>query len=224
MSELNTKRWNEAYEAGKYEGDPPVAFVGTIIESASGLGTKAQGLYVGCGNGRNFMPLVSAGLNLDGIDISSTAITQLRERQPGLTNRLTVGDFLEFTPKAALDYIVAIQVFQHGNETEVNNYFKRARGLLKPGGLLYLRVNAIGTDIFHEHEVCERTTSGSQTVRYLDGPKKDMLIHFYSADELAALAAQHNFTITSPLMAVSEQRQAPKTGSWIQWESIWQST
>ena len=32
------------------------------------------GLYIGCGNGRNYVPLVEAGLDLVGLDVSATAI------------------------------------------------------------------------------------------------------------------------------------------------------
>ena len=37
-----------------------------------------HGLYVGCGNGRNLLPLLDAGLDLTGLDISRQAIAQLR--------------------------------------------------------------------------------------------------------------------------------------------------
>jgi hypothetical protein len=50
-----------------------------------------------------------------------------------------------------------------------------------------LRVNATGTDIWPEHEVTERHPDGGLTVRYLAGPKRHLLIHFFSAAELGAL-------------------------------------
>ncbi len=40
------------------------------------------GLYIGCGNGRNYLPLAAAGLDLTGLDISAPAITQLTARAP----------------------------------------------------------------------------------------------------------------------------------------------
>jgi SAM-dependent methyltransferase len=51
----------------------------------------SRGLYIGCGNGRNLVPMSDAGLDLIGLDISAQAITQLHRRKPGAA-RLIVGD------------------------------------------------------------------------------------------------------------------------------------
>lgn len=51
-----------------------------------------RGLCVGCGNGRNYLPLVDGGLDLTGLDISAAAITQLTARAPDRRDRLVHGD------------------------------------------------------------------------------------------------------------------------------------
>ena len=57
--------WDTEYAAGRYSGEPPVAFTGDILAAALQAGLT-RGLYIGCGNGRNYLPLVAGGLGLSG--------------------------------------------------------------------------------------------------------------------------------------------------------------
>jgi SAM-dependent methyltransferase len=193
--------------------------VETLRAASSDTGT---GLYVGCGNGRNFLPLVDAGLDLYGLDISPEAIRRLTERRPTLpAQRLACDDFLAFEPPLPrFDYLIAIQVFQHGDDTDVRRYFARVAALLRPGGLFFLRVNAASTQIYHPHTILERNALGGFTLRYDDGPKRGMLIHFFSDAELRA-RLRPAFTVSVAPREDVTVRAAPKTGSWAQWESIW---
>jgi SAM-dependent methyltransferase len=50
------------------------------------------GVYVGCGNGRNLLPTLDAGLDLIGLDISAEAIGQLGQRRPDRADKPIVGD------------------------------------------------------------------------------------------------------------------------------------
>lgn len=79
------------YRAGRYVTEPPVAFTSDIIEAAERAGLST-GLYVGCGNGGNYIPLGEAGLDLKGLDISGAAIEQLAERLPERRDRLVQQD------------------------------------------------------------------------------------------------------------------------------------
>jgi hypothetical protein len=69
----------------------------------------------------------------------------------------------------------------------VHAHIRAAQARVAGGGLFCLRVNATGTDIWPEHGVTERHLDGGLTVRYLAGPKRHLLIHFFSAAELGAL-------------------------------------
>jgi len=193
--------------------------VETLRAASSETGT---GLYVGCGNGRNYLPLVDAGLDLVGLDVSPEAIRRLVERRPSLVaGRLICDDFLGWAPsRPAFDYVIALQVFQHGHDADVAAYLAKVAALVRPGGLFFLRVNSATTQIYHAHTMVERNGLGGFTIRYDDGPKCGMLIHFFSDLELRerlmplfhpALEPQEDVTV----------RAAPKTGSWAQWETIW---
>jgi ubiquinone/menaquinone biosynthesis C-methylase UbiE len=79
--------------------------------------SSGDGLYVGCGNGRDYLPLSRAGLHLTGLDISAHALQQLAERAPEHRHHLVHGDMDALPPDRTFDLVISIQVFQHGNET-----------------------------------------------------------------------------------------------------------
>jgi SAM-dependent methyltransferase len=215
--------WDAEYRGGRYAAEPPLPFVGRILDvlDAHPRTRDAAGLYVGCGNGRNWVPLADAGLDLWGLDVSAEALRQLAARRPALAGRLLLGDFRAVTPPAAFAYLVAIQVFQHGTAADAAAYLARAAALLAPGGLLFLRVNAARTEVFHRHEIVERGDKDGFTVRYLEGPKAGLAVHFYGREELAALTASAFRCVHGPREDVIP-REPPKTGTWAQWEAIYE--
>ncbi|ETW97703.1 MAG: hypothetical protein ETSY1_21595 [Candidatus Entotheonella factor] len=220
---LTAQRWNAEYRHGRYADEPPVPFVKTILAVLAQYPSCRQGtgLYIGCGNGRNYLPLAGAGLDLIGLDLSAESLQQLAARHPASAEQLVCSDLRDYAPETLFSYLVAIQVFQHGTEADINTYFAKAASLLRPGGLFFLRVNAASTQIYHDHRMIERNAFGGLTICYESGPKQDLPIHFYSRNELTRLTAK-SFT---PVIALQEDitlRTAPKTGFWAQWEGGWQ--
>ena len=219
---LAARQWDEEYRRGRYAAEPPLPFVHTILDVLADRGARpAPGLYVGCGNGRNWVPLVDAGLALWGLDVSGEALRQLAARRPDCAGRLLLGDFLQFQPPTPFAYLVAIQVFQHGTQADAVAYFDRAAALLAPGGLLFVRVNSARTQVFHRHAILENNAHGGFTVRYLDGPKQGMPIHFYAAAELEALTGAAFHGVRAPREEII-QRAAPQHGFWAQWEAVYE--
>jgi cyclopropane fatty-acyl-phospholipid synthase-like methyltransferase len=220
---LAAQRWDTEYRNGRYRDEAPVPFVAQIIERVNGspVAANGQGLYVGCGNGRNYLPLLDAGLDLYGLDLSQEAIAQLVERRAALAERLICGDFGDFSTQHPFAYLIAIQVFQHGGEAEVRRYFEKVAELLQAGGLFCLRVNSVATQIYHAHQVLEQNEFGGLTVQYQSGPKQGLPVHFYSWAELEHLT-QADFRLIAPPREVVMARAAPQSGSWAQWEAIWE--
>ena len=216
--DLTAQRWDTEYRHGRYVDEPPIPFVDTILAvlDQHPLCRQGTGLYIGCGNGRNYLPLVDAGLDLMGLDLSAESLRQLAAQRPTCAAKLICSDLRDYTPDTLLSYIVAIQVFQHGTEADVNAYFAKAASLLRPGGLFFLRVNAASTQIYHDHQVLERSADGSKTIGYRTGPKQGLPIHFYSRDEITRLTA-NAFTPITTLKEQTTIRTAPKTGFWTQW-------
>jgi SAM-dependent methyltransferase len=210
--------WDAEYASGRYRHEPPVRFTRDIIGAARSANLR-RGLYVGCGNGRNLVPLSDAGLDLIGLDISARAVGQLRARRPGAA-RLVVGGIDALRPSAAFDLVIGIQVFQHGHRGLAHRHLAGAAAHVAPGGLLCVRVNAAGTDIRYRHVRTEEAGDGSFTARYLDGPKTGLEIHFFAAAELTGLIGK-GFTPLMPLRLDSTPHGPPATGRWSQWEAIW---
>jgi len=120
--------------------------------------------------------------------------------------------------------VVGIQVFQHGSRAVCHDHIRAAQRRVSAGGILAVRVNAVGTDIEFAHEVVEPGDGDSGfTIRYLEGPKTGLLIHFFGRSELATLFADR-FSTRLPLRLDSTRREPPAGGQWSQWEGIWKRT
>jgi trans-aconitate methyltransferase len=219
MTAREAAAWDAEYSAGRYADDPPVDFVRDILAEAGRRGLR-HGLYVGCGNGRNLLPLLDAGLDLTGLDISPQAIAQLRTRRPDQAGRLVTGDLSALPRAARYDLVIGIQVFQHGARAQAHQHLSAAAARVSPGGLLCVRVNAAVTDIEHAHQRFEVHEDGSFSVRYRGGPKTGLDIHFFTAAELAAVVGGA-FGAVLPPRPHSTPRTPAGRGQWSQWEAIW---
>jgi predicted TPR repeat methyltransferase len=198
-----------------------VAFAADILKTALAAGPHNRtGLYIGCGNGRNFIPLVAGGLDLLGLDLSTAAIAQLAADKIVPPERLLHGTLDDLSAGATFGLVIAIQVLQHGNRQAAFAHFRKALACVAPGGLFCLRVNSAATDVHFAHEVTERGADGGFTIRYLAGPKRGLDIHFFSRSEIAALLGP-DFATVLPLRSVAEGRLPPASGHWTQWEGIW---
>lgn len=212
--------WEAQYRAGRYRAEPPVEFVRDILAAARarGLG-RAEGIYIGCGNGRNYLPLVAGGLDLIGLDISQLALEQLVELAPERRHKLVHGTIDLLPQGATYSLVLGIQVFQHGDRAEAHAHIAAAQKRLAPGGLFCIRVNAVGTDVYPEHEFTKRHVDGGFTVRYLAGSKEGLQVHFFSAEELTSLFGSYEPVL--PLRLDRTWRQPARLGQWSQWEAIW---
>ena len=218
---LISERWDAEYRRGRYADAPPLPFVDRIVATLRARGLfGGAGLYVGCGNGRNYVPLVKSGLRLYGLDLSAASLRQLATREPELSTRLVCADFRTFASRRRFSYVISIQVFQHGVAADVARYFSRVGSLLAPGGIFFLRVNATSTQIRRPHTTIERNDLGGFTVRYEAGSKHGLPVHFYTCDELHSLTCDDFAVVAEPREDVTV-RAPPEAGHWVQWEAVW---
>lgn len=214
-------RWDKLYRSGRYAEDPPIPLAKNILSTLETSSLRNDvGLYIGCGNGRNYLPLVNSGLNLYGVDISDVALRQLAEKQPAIADLLIHADFRKLNSPPKYGYIIAIQVFQHGFNADVAQYFAKVRSMIAPGGLFFLRVNSASTQIYRPHTIAEQNEFGGKTVIYQAGPKQGLPVHFYSRKEILELT-RDSFESIDELHEDFTHRTPPEKGSWAQWEGIW---
>ena len=218
--DVTVRAWDAEYASGRYVDEPPVRFTDDIVAAAKAARAD-RGLYIGCGNGRNYIPLTKAGLDLIGLDISATAIGQLAKRLPGRRGRLVTGDLSALPPGQNFPLVVASQVMQHGTRAQTHGLVADALALVALGGLFAIRVNAVGTDLEFRHDVTERDTDGSFSVRYLEGPKAEMTVHFWAARELDAAVTADGFEPVMELRPQATWRAPRGQGLWLQWEGIY---
>lgn len=217
-----SKAWDAEYAKGRYHGEMALGFSDDIIrEVVSRPNLRCgSGLYVGCGNGRNYVKLAEAGLRMVGIDVSGVALADLSKRLPRCSHLLHRGDFLDYEQDAPFQYVIAIQVFQHGDMNRVEKYFEKTSALLETGGLLFLRVNSSNTIVQNGHDVVETNDAGGFTVRYDEGPKNGLDIRFFSEGDVCGLVRKHGMSVVGEPRNVTTKRAPPGTGSWSQWEII----
>lgn len=212
-----SQAWDATYRKGRYRAEPALGFTANIVKELKACPNlmNGRGLYVGCGNGRNYVPLADAGLDVVGLDVSRVALNQLSRRLPRCSN-LVCGDFLDYSPNVPFQYLIAIQVFQHGGMSRARQYFAKASSLLERGGLLFLRVNASDTQVYHKHDIIEKNDAGGFTVCYNEGPKKGLDIHFFSKEDLFGLVGKSGMSAVNELKNVTAKCLPPCTGSWSQ--------
>ena len=214
------RAWDIEYAAGRYREEPPLPFVADIVAAARAHGLIGRnGVYIGCGNGRNYLALVAAGLDLVGLDISERALVQLAERAPERRARLVHGDLTALPDGATYPVVIGIQVFQHGDRAAAHEHIAAAQAHLEPGGLFCLRVNAVGTELEYDHDVIERNIDGGFTVRYLAGPKAGLNVHFFAETELSVLFGDDKAVVRPRLARTWSTPRARR--QWSQWEAIY---
>jgi hypothetical protein len=81
-------------------------------------------------------------------------------------------------------------------------------------------VNSAATQVGRRHTVLEHGEDGSFSVRYLEGPKAGVAIHFYSRTELEALTRERFEALAEPREEIIH-RLPPVRGFWAQWEVVY---
>ncbi len=97
-------------------------------------------LDIGCGLGRNSLFLEQKGFNVYGVDISKVAIDNLNKKIKNKTN-FVVGNFLNVKYNSNFfDILVDIDCLSFLDKNDFDKYIKKNYDILKPGGILILRV------------------------------------------------------------------------------------
>jgi SAM-dependent methyltransferase len=99
-------------------------------------------LEVGCGTGEFLIAARSAGHAVIGLDLSQEAISYVRRRHPDLDVRCNAMETARL-PAASVDVIAAFHVLEH--VADPIGLLLQMQRLLRPGGLVYIRVPNLDT-------------------------------------------------------------------------------
>jgi 2-polyprenyl-3-methyl-5-hydroxy-6-metoxy-1,4-benzoquinol methylase len=94
-------------------------------------------LEVGCGTGEFLAAAQSAGHRVTGLDLSEEAVTYVKRRHPDLDVRCATLDSDDL-PGGSFDVVAAFHVLEHVSDSV--DLLRQMTRLLRPGGLLYVRV------------------------------------------------------------------------------------
>ncbi|MBD3208468.1 MAG: methyltransferase domain-containing protein [Candidatus Nealsonbacteria bacterium] len=99
-------------------------------------------LDIGCGVGRNLIPLAKRGFEISGIDIAREGILILEKelKKRGLDAELRIGNVFKTLPYQNNDFdaIISVQVLQHGSLNQIKKAISEIERVLKPGGYIFI--------------------------------------------------------------------------------------
>ena len=100
-------------------------------------------LDLGIGEGRNSIPFAFTGFNIDGVDISETALNRCKEKfiELNSTINLESSDLRDYEiKKNNYTLIIAANVLNFFKKSEIDLIIEKAKDGLQEGGILYLNV------------------------------------------------------------------------------------
>lgn len=129
-------RYRQVHELGlAWSNEQPTPVVGEVIQTF-GISRSARLLEIGCGEGRDSVPLLREGFDLLATDISGEVTAWCRARFPEFGERFQVLDCLSGRLDEQFDFIFAVAVLHMLVEDEDRKRFYRFFGEhLKESGL-----------------------------------------------------------------------------------------
>ena len=119
------------------------AAVSPAVDFLAGLAGDGAALELGIGTGRIALPLVTRGVPVHGIDLSSAMVEQMRRKPGGADIPVTIGDFATATVDGTftLAYLVFNTIMNLTSQAEQVACFRNAAAHLEPGGLFVIEVS-----------------------------------------------------------------------------------
>jgi len=181
-------------------GDVDVYLLDQILKGRIRPNTRL--LDAGCGAGRNVAFLMSAGVDVHGVDRSADAITAIRRLASERAPRIPAAHFIEAPVEAMpladayFDVVLAIAVLHFAAD---DGHFDRTLGelwrVLAPGGMLFTRLaSSIGLP-------ADVAPGGTGRARLPDGSERYLVDEAMLLDRTAALGA----TLLEPIKTVNVQ-------------------
>jgi len=193
--------WNKEvgwiYKEGE-RAELPLVFENFYKEFAVYLEGK-KALDIGCGEGRFLIPMLQDGLNVIGMDIADERIKKAQANLERARNTLKgkvdllVGDSKKLNfPNESFSYVFAKGSIHHNTWEGVQQSFKEAVRVLKPGGFFLFQGRSIKDSVLTR---AEPIPDVGHTAIDKDGWKAGMIQHYFTKEELEQLAVENGLEI-----------------------------
>ena len=143
--------WETTFAKRQWGEYPPEELVRIVKRNENGLSEKGYCLELGCGPGANAKLLRAVYDDYYAIELSKSAINQLRDRISNIkAENIVNGDFTKLPWEANKFKFICDNFSMYANEMEnICSTIKEVSRVLKPGGIFYSRVwgkNCYGID------------------------------------------------------------------------------
>jgi uncharacterized protein DUF4214/methyltransferase family protein len=102
-----------------------------------------RALELGCAAGAVLECLRALGVDAEGVDISSLALS---EASADIRPRIHLGDLLTLDLPGPYDVVFGLDIFEHLNPNRLDTYIRRIAQLVTPEGYLFCNIPAFGHD------------------------------------------------------------------------------
>lgn len=143
----DTDYWNTYYKNHPPVNTIPSDFATFVVNF---LDKNKSLIDLGCGNGRDSLFFIEQGLEVTGIDASSTAIASLKLKYPEYKNSFLCGDFVTCTAlyQKVYDYCYSRWTLHSIDGLQEQQLLKNLALALRLGGKLFIEARSIHDDIY----------------------------------------------------------------------------
>lgn len=171
-------------------------------------------LDLGCGNGRHLGFLLDRHHLVYGVDISKTAIKQIKNKitNPIIKKRIfpACATKLPFNNEHFFS-ILSVNVFHHGNFQTAQESFCEASRCLEHQGLLFLMTRS---DTVRRKNVGQRISDRGLTYLRINAVKKPSVRHYFSYSEILELIQESGFK-TLCLQDIVQSQSGHQRSFWV---------
>ncbi|MFD3157245.1 class I SAM-dependent methyltransferase [Haloimpatiens sp. FM7330] len=176
----NNNMWEKSYQNTKqlWSSNPDAKLMQyfDLIE-------KGSLLDLGIGEGRNVVPFALTGFNIDGVDISETALERCRKNinKDNLIINLTNCDLTKYdVKKNEYTLIIAANVLNFFKKSDIEIIIKKIKDGLKEDGIIYLSVFSTLDPQYNLLKTSKKQIEDNTF--YID--ERDTYKHFFTKEEL----------------------------------------